>query len=167
MLDTRSMIPMLDTSSMIPRISTHDGYSADASQEVSRRSHGTSGLTETSTVRRISHRLDGFQEEMRALVRESLEQQGSMVSEVVQAVRQDMEDTIRVQEKVMQNQYDELSALRERVGGALAKGDCKLCMVLVPKTTVSSRMDRTSKSNLIRIARQSLRAWKRCYLRRR
>ena len=91
---------------MIPRISAHDGYSADASQEVSRRSYGMSGLTESSTVRRFSHQLDGFQEEMRALVRESLEQQGSIVSEAVQAVRQDMEDTIRVEEEVMQNQYD-------------------------------------------------------------
>ena len=59
-----------DTISMVPC----DGYSADASQEVSRRSCGLSGLSESPmTMRRFDRRLDGFQEDMRELVRQSFE----------------------------------------------------------------------------------------------
>ena len=112
------------------------GYFADGSYDLSRRSSRMSRLSETSTVRRFDLRLNGFQEEMRLLVRQSLEEQGSMVrqsleaqgsivSEAVQTVRQDMEDTIRVQEQVLQHQCDELLALRERVDGVLTQDDSK------------------------------------------
>ena len=48
-------------------------------------------------------------------MRQSLEQQGSIVSEVVQAVRQEMEDSIRVQGQVMQSQCDELSRVMQAI----------------------------------------------------
>ncbi len=59
------------------------GYFADGSYDLSRRSSRVSRLSETSTVRRFDLRLNGFQEEIRSLMRESLEAQGSIMSEAV------------------------------------------------------------------------------------